>query len=59
MTVKKQQSQLRRADTKNVSKWTKSDDELLLEASRKYAGNWNKIATVVSTKDAAECFKRA
>ena len=57
--IVKHHSTLKRAETKNVAKWRKTDDELLLEATKKYAGNWTKISEVVSTKNASECFKRA
>lgn len=39
--------------------WTKKEDQLLLDAAKKYAGNWLKVSERVQTKDADECFERA
>eukprot|EP00347_Sterkiella_histriomuscorum_P005002 403358278 len=58
--IRKKPTQRIITDTKNMSHdWTKQEDQLLLDASRKYAGNWQKVAQEVQTKDSTECFKRA
>ncbi|CDW71870.1 myb-like dna-binding domain containing protein [Stylonychia lemnae] len=57
--TRKQKTKFNKTETKNMRIWTKDDDQYLLLATQKYAGNWKKISEMVATKTAEECLKRA